>query len=294
MAAKLLHIRKDTIESSDFVPDKVSIELLVDTVIKQGAALYRDFAWRQTDDPYAVMVSEVMLQQTQTSRVERYYERWIERFPTCDSLAAASVSDVLELWQGLGYNRRALALKRAAEQVSEDCSGVMPQAIEELLALPGVGPATAAGIMAFAYNLPAAYLETNVRTVFLHELWPDEEGVHDPWVMAAVEIARDIVFERGIDARQWNYALLDYGVFLKKQYPNPSRRSKHHTKQSAFEGSRRQKRARLLKDVLAYPGQEAEAYVVMSGIEIHECSELLNTLTAEGFLACENGAYTIA
>ncbi|MCL1846922.1 MAG: adenine glycosylase, partial [Coriobacteriia bacterium] len=151
----------------------------IESVRTEGGRLYRDLPWRRVTDPYLVLTSEVMLQQTQVKRVLSYWDRWISALPTVDALAAASVADVLELWQGLGYNRRALALKRAAEICSEQNAGVIPQEFEQLLALPGVGPATAAGVCIFAYGQPQVYLETNVRTVYLHHFFHDKDKVSD-------------------------------------------------------------------------------------------------------------------
>ena len=177
-------------------------------VSEKGVELYRDLPWRNIDDPYAVLVSEVMLQQTQVSRVKRYWSRWMELFPAVDALAAA----------------------------------------DELVKLPGIGPATAAGVVAFAYDEPSVYIETNVRSVFLHELFPDREEVSDKQLVPYVA---DTCPSWG--ARAWYYALLDYGAHLKSQIANPARRSKHYARQSKFEGSRREKRSFLLKQVLAAP-----------------------------------------
>ena len=215
-------------------------------ILSQGDRLYRDLPWRNTRDAYGIWISEVMLQQTQVSRGIRYWQRWVERFPTVDALAAASLPDVLEAWQGLGYNRRALMLKRSAEMVSERFGGVLPKDGEQLLALPGVGPSTAAGIRIFAFDIPDMYLETNVRAVFLHELLTDRDEVPDREIVPLVEATC-----LASDPRRWYYALLDYGAYLKSAFPNPSRRSKSHSRQSAFEGSHRQKRAWLLRAVMA-------------------------------------------
>lgn len=272
-----------------------ALEQMVDHVLASRDELYRDFAWRRTTDPYEVLVSEVMLQQTQTQRVIRYFDHWIAQFPTFDALASAAQVDVLEAWQGLGYNRRCLALYRCAQQVSEQHHGICPRTEEELVALPGVGPATAAGVLAFAFNEPSAYLETNVRTVVLHELWPDEDEVNDRSVLAAVQAAAVEIAARGVDARLWNYALLDYGAWLKKTLPNPSRRSKHHTKQSAYEGSRRQKRAALLRSVLDTPQRDAIYYAKACGYDVDVAEDVLSSLAAEGFVCREEqGTYIIA
>ena len=255
--------------ASELTPE---LRAFVEFVAKKGRELYRDLPWRRTYDPYAIWISEVMLQQTQVSRVDGRWQRWLERFPTVDALAAAAPSDVLEEWQGLGYNRRALSVHRAAQAISE-AGGVFPQDLKKLVKLPGIGPATAAGIRAFAFNLHGVYLETNVRTVFLHELYPQAECVPDSELVPLVELtcpasvadaanadgaanadadsaANDVT--AALTPRSWYYALLDYGAYLKKTIPNPSRRSKSHVKQSRFEGSHRQKRAELLRVLLAH------------------------------------------
>jgi len=262
-----------------------AIDDFIDTVLAEGSKLYRDFAWRRTSDPYAVLVSEVMLQQTQTSRVERYYEAWMDSFPVPDALAAASVHDVLEAWQGLGYNRRALALKRAADEVCELHGGILPSNAQELMALPGIGAATAAGVLAFAHDQFAVYLETNVRTVLLHKFYPKADGVSDYELKELLLRINDRAEHRGVSAKQWNYALLDYGAYLKKTHPNPSRRSKHHSKQSPYEGSRRQKRARLLEAILASPGQSTENLAELFAYDLDLTESILSDLAVEGFIS---------
>lgn len=231
-----------------------SREEFVARVWERGDELYRDLPWRKITDPFAVLVSEIMLQQTQVSRVAKYWERFMAAFPTIDALAAASTSDVLEMWQGLGYNRRALALKKAADICSAEYAGQLPSTYEGLIALPGIGPATAAGVMAFAWRVPSVYVETNVRAVFIHELFPDCEKVSDKELIPLVEaVCPASNAPVGRDVQAWYYALLDYGAFLKKEGVNPSRRSAHYARQSAFEGSRRQKRAWIVRRVLAAP-----------------------------------------
>lgn len=195
----------------------------------EGARLYRDLPWRRTRDPYHIWLSEVMLQQTQVARVETRMPAWLERFPSVEALAEAPTSDVLEAWQGMGYNRRALALKRAAQEIMERYDGAFPRETKELVALPGIGPATAQGIRAFAFDLPGVYLETNVRTVFLHHFFPDVPAVPDreltPLVEATCPLAPEGIAARTDGAsgaerfavpqdaedtpRSWYYALLD-------------------------------------------------------------------------------------
>lgn len=268
----------------------------VELVRSEGERLYRVLPWRCIDDPYAVLVSEVMLQQTQVARVEKHWTRFLGLFPTIDALAAAGTADVLAQWQGLGYNRRALALKRAAEVCAAERGGKLPDTAEELEALPGIGPATAAGVMAFAYNRPSVYIETNVRTVFLHELFPACDKVSDRQLapLVAATCPED-------DARAWYYALLDYGAHLKTLVANPSRRSAHYTRQSAFEGSRRQKRAELVRIVLAEPGIGAdelaerldafERTAGRDGVDAATFDSIVGDLVAEGFFRSEEGAF---
>ncbi|MEE0845189.1 MAG: adenine glycosylase [Eggerthellaceae bacterium] len=276
--------------------DAPAREAFVAYVQERGRELYRDLPWRGIVDPYAVLVSEVMLQQTQVKRVLSYWPRFLSAFPTLDALAAASTSDVLELWQGLGYNRRALALKRCADKCSCENGGKLPESADELVKLPGIGPATAAGVVSFAFDRPALYLETNVRTVFLHELFPGKDGVKDTEIAPLVQMTCP---QQGV--RAWYYALLDYGAHLKSVLPNPSRRSAHHMRQSAFEGSRRQKRAELVRIVLASAPEgisvEAAALALdgeeraagRPGVDAELVRSIAQDLAAEGFFKLEGG-----
>ena len=265
-------------------------------VLEQGLERYRDLPWRRTRDPYAIWISEVMLQQTQVTRVDGRWQRWLERFPTVEDLAQAEQSDVLVEWQGMGYNRRALSLLRAARLVVERNAG-FPKDLHDLLALPGIGPATAAGIRAFAFDLPGVYLETNVRTVFLHELYPREDGVPDKRLVPLVQAACP-----PDGARAWYYALLDYGAWLKRTVPNPSRRSRSHVRQSRFEGSHRQKRGEVVRLLLATPegmtvarlatvlsNKEQQAGRAAVAPEVVE--GLLAELAREGFCRQDHGVW---
>ena len=274
-------------------------------VLEEGTARYRDLPWRRTRDPYAIWLSEVMLQQTQVTRVDGRWQRWLERFPNIDALAAADAADVLEEWQGMGYNRRALALLRAARAVSE-AGGTMPSAYEELIALPGIGPATAAGIRAFAFDLPGVYLETNVRTVFLHELYPGAERVPDRELVPLVKACCPLdAHDPDDDPRTWYYALLDYGAWLKKTVPNPSRRSSTHVRQKRFEGSHRQKRAELVRLLLAHRPTGAtleelagelsrvEAEAGREAVSTSTVQAMLEELASEGFCAFIGSAWVV-
>jgi len=229
--------------------DPTQIEQFKKHVWDAGDMWGRPFLpWRQTSDPYAIYLSEVMLQQTQVSRVEKRWPRFLRKFPTLDALAAASNADVLSEWQGMGYNRRGLFLKKTAEICARDYAGKLPHTYKQLVKLPGIGDTTAAGIMAFAHQVPGVYLETNVRCVFIHEFFPDAQGVPDSQIKPLV--AQTCSKE---NPRQWYYALMDWGTHIKATEPNPTRRAASYHKQSSFKGSRRQKRAFILRDVLDNP-----------------------------------------
>ncbi|MDQ5951489.1 MAG: Adenine glycosylase [Patescibacteria group bacterium] len=197
--------------------------------------------WRQNYHPYNILVSELMLQQTQVERVIPKYLAFMKQFPDSKTLAAAPLKDVLIAWQGLGYNRRAKFLQKTAQAV-EINGGKFPTEYKDLLKLPGVGPYTASAITAFSYNKPIRMIETNIRTVFIYHFFPDREDVSDTELFPLIDEALDTN-----NPRIWYSALMDYGSTLKKLLPNPSRKSKHHTKQSTFKGSLRQTRGEILR-----------------------------------------------
>jgi A/G-specific adenine glycosylase len=209
--------------------------------------------WRRTRDPYRILVSEIMLQQTQVERVIPFYNKFTKRFPTARSLAQAEMKDVLALWQGLGYNRRAVNLKYACETIMKEYGGKFPAELAALMELPGIGPATAGDLLAFAFNLPAVVIETNIRTVFIHHFFPGKKQVSDKEIAKLVEETLDTE-----NPRKWYYALMDYGAHLKREVGNNINRSKHYKKQSAFKGSNRELRSKILKLVLERNRSEAE------------------------------------
>lgn len=206
---------------------------------QQGEELYRDMPWRRGTRPYYVLVSELMLQQTQVDRVIPKFNAFIERFPDEQVLADASLADVLRLWQGLGYNRRAKFLHEAAKMVVED--GGFSQDEAGLTALPGVGKNTAGAIMAYAYNMPALFIETNVRAVYIHHFFEDYDLVDDKDIKELLKQTIDCDHPR-----EFYWAIMDYGSWLKKQGVRPSR-SLQYKKQSPLKGSVREVRGQILR-----------------------------------------------
>jgi len=202
--------------------------------------------WRESPTPYHVVVSELMLQQTQIHRVMPKFQEFVTRFPDFPALAVAPLSEVLIAWQGLGYNRRAKFLHELAKAVV--ARGGLPENQEELVKLPGIGKNTAGAILAYAFDQPVVYIETNIRTVYLHHYFADRFDVDDKELLPIIErtLDRD-------EPRAWYSALMDYGTYLKKQGLGRNNASKHYKKQSKFEGSVRQMRGALLRALASGP-----------------------------------------
>lgn len=258
----------------------------------------RSFPWRETLDPYAILVSEFMLQQTQVQRVLTAYAAFLERFPSLPALAEASLEEVLEKWGRLGYSRRALHLQRAARHTMERSHGVLPGTARDLQALPGVGPATAAAVAAFAFGEPTVLLETNIRSVFIHHFFPGGEPVPDAALRPLVAEAVD-----RHNPRDWYYALMDLGAFLKRVDPGLTRRAAAYRTQSAYAGSRRALRAAVVREVLEGRGGRPQLQVLCApvggggraaGYASDMLAGVLEELEREGFLRSEGGGYRIA
>jgi A/G-specific adenine glycosylase len=239
----------------------------------------RDLAWRRTTDPYRILVSEIMLQQTQVERVVVKYPEFIAAFPDFATLAGAPLSDVLAVWQGMGYNRRAISLQRSAQRVLADYGGTLPQDVDILATFPGIGRATASSICAFAFNMPVVFIETNIRRVFIHFFFGGHESVNDTEILPLVEKALGKQ-----DPRTWYNALMDLGTVLKKTVENPNRRSRHYTKQAAFEGSDRKIRGAILKLLLAEKRMTKEAITGTFSEDPDRIIRILKSLEDEGFI----------
>lgn len=252
----------------------------------------RDLPWRKpnTDysfDPYKILVSEIMLQQTQVSRVIPKFEVWVKAFPSTTTLAEAPLSQVLEMWSGLGYNRRAKFLHEAAKYIENEHRGSLPVREEELRKLPGVGNNTAGAIMAYAFNEPTVFIETNIRTAYIFHFFHGKEGVGD--VELLPHIAATVDKE---NPREWYWALMDYGSYIKRTEGNYSKASKHHAKQSRFEGSKRQVRGKILKELIARPGQTSKS--LSKNIIDDRLPAVLYDLIAEGLVKNENNCFYLA
>jgi A/G-specific adenine glycosylase len=248
----------------------------------------RPFPWRDQISPYYVLVSEVMLQQTQAPRVVAKFESFIEQFPDFLSLAHAPFHDVLKQWKGLGYNRRALALQKTAQAIVESYLGVLPDEPDILVTLPGIGKATASSIVAFAFNKPVVFIETNIRTVFIHAFFPERTDVHDRELIPLIAACVDK------DApREWYYALMDYGVMLKKTVGNLSQQSAHYHRQSPFLGSDRQIRGQILEALLQHQQlPKADLHLLLKK-DASRVERMLNDLCAEGLVKHDAGVVRI-
>jgi A/G-specific adenine glycosylase len=249
----------------------------------------RTLPWRADFDSYHIFVSEVMLQQTQVERVAMKFKAFINRFPDFTALASAPLKEVLALWQGLGYNRRALNLKRAAEAVLREHGGALPATPEALSTLPGIGRATAASIVAFAFNLPTIFLETNIRTVLIHHFFNDATSVSDAELLP---LAEALIDKR--NPRKWYSALMDYGTSLKKLHGNASRLSARYKTQGSFEGSRRQKRGKILKLLLDRNSLNVKQIADVLAIDSTVCDGILAELVKDGIISKARGRYRIA
>lgn len=249
----------------------------------------RSLPWRTNINPYRVFVSEMMLQQTQVLRVLDKYHRFIRAVPSFQALAEARFADVLSLWQGLGYNRRALYLKKAARIVAYEFDGELPEEASRLQQLPGIGAATAGAISAFAFNRPEVFIETNIRSVFIHFFFRDQAIVSDGEILPLVEKTLDYD-----NPRLWYYALMDYGVMLKDRYGNPNTKSRAYHRQSSFRGSNREIRGKIIKAVSAY-GAIADAEICrLIGEDKRRVKKILEALVQEGLLRKRARRYAVA
>lgn len=246
-----------------------------------------DLPWRKTADPYKIVVSEIMLQQTQVERVIPKYRAFLKLFPTAHVLAQAPLGAVLHAWSGLGYNRRAKYLQQMAQSIVTEHKGKFPTTIEGFQKLPGIGPYTAGAIYAFAYNKPVPMIETNIRTVYIHHFFPTKKFVSDKDLMKVIEQTLDTK-----NPREWYWALMDYGSYLKSTGVKNNAKSKHYTKQSKFEGSKRQIRGAIMREVLKGPTTVQHILKILDQTK-KEVQPVFDDLAQEGFIKKEKGKYLI-
>lgn len=247
----------------------------------------RHLPWREpeadgTFSPYKILVSECMLQQTQVQRVVPKYEALLKRFPTINALAGASLAEVVAMWSGLGYNRRAKYLHDAAKQLAAQTTWTM----ESLVACKGIGPNTAAAILAYAYNQPTVFIETNIRTVYIHTFFKDQTNVSDK---AIEQLVRDSLDSK--HPREFYWALMDYGTYLKQTEGNLSRHSKQYARQSTFEGSLRQLRGQILRTLLQKPHSVAQ---LTEELTDERLPVALESLQKDGLIVKNNHRYSVA
>ena len=251
----------------------------------------RTFPWRENTDPWGILVSEIMLQQTQTERVVSYWKRWMEKWPGAADLERAPFAEVLSEWSGLGYNRRARYLKESAAMIVRNFAGSVPDSPGALMKLPGIGPYTAGAIACFAYNKPTVFIETNIRSVMIHFFFSGREGINDREILPVIEETLDRK-----NPRKWYWALMDVGAALKKSNANPNRRSAAYTRQSVFSGSLRQIRGSLVRALVS--GGKATAEELRERMDITAGKEdfykALEALKKESIVAEEEGSYSIS
>lgn len=247
----------------------------------------RSMPWREDPSAYSVLVSELMLQQTQVPRVIPKFEEFMTRFPDIKTLSEATLSGVLITWNGLGYNRRAKFLHETAKKVVSDYGGEIPDTLSELVTLPGIGPNTAGAILAYAHNQPVIFIETNVRTVLFHHFYASSGAkVSDKEL---VELAGH-VFDLE-QPREWYWALMDYGTYLKKTAGGRLGSSKHYKKQSPLRGSLREMRGKILKVLTRGPISEHELQKTIEADE--RFVPALESLLGEGMIAKKDGVISL-
>lgn len=247
----------------------------------------RTLIWREKIAPYYIFVSEIMLQQTQVARVEKKFPEFIKQFPDFKSLAQASTKDVLTAWQGMGYNRRALYLRKTAEIIVKKYNNRLPNDPHILKTLPGIGKVTANSIVIFVWNRPTVFIETNIRRVFIHFYFSGKNDVDDKNILPLVEKTLDKK-----NPREWYYALMDYGSHLPKITKNPNMKSKNYKKQSTFKGSDREIRGAIIRSILAR-SLTIEMLEEITRFDRYRLYMNLLELQKEGFVMEKRGKYTI-
>lgn len=246
--------------------------------------------WRMRPTPYRVLVSEYMLQQTQVERVIPKFNAFVKRFPNFKALARAPLPEVFSLWQGLGYNRRAKYLRDAARKIVEEKRGVLPNDLDYLQSLPGVGPYTAGAIRAFAFGESAPFIETNIRTVLMYHLFPNKKATVDNFLL---ERLGELAPRRGEMSRRWYAALMDYGAHLKASGVRLNHRSAHYTKQKPFKNSAREIRGAIVRELTNGGALSPASLQKKIGKESNRIEHELTRLLAEGLIERAKSRYRL-
>ena len=252
-------------------------------VWSEARARYRDMPWRDEPSFYHVLVSEVMLQQTQVSRALIKFAEFMKAFPSIEHLASAPLADVLRVWTGLGYNRRAKFLWQAAQQVVVDGQ---PKTVKDLERLSGVGKNTAGAIMNYVYQVATPFIETNIRTVYIHHFFADSFDISDKELIALVESTMD-----SEQPRQWFWALMDYGSYLKSTQGGRLNQSKHYKKQSPLKGSVREVRGQIIRVLASHSMSEGTLRDAVSADERFESA--LSGLMKDGLVQIIDSSYRL-
>ncbi len=246
-----------------------------------------DLPWRINTDPYRILVSELMLQQTQVDRVIQKYNDFISAYPTITDLANGNMKDVLMLWQGLGYNRRAKFLFETANILCNTYEGSLPKEKSSLVELPGVGNYTASAVRVFSFNIPDILIETNIRTVYISYFYSNETSVSDDRLEVLLEDTLD-----HDNPREWYWALMDYGSYIKKTQKNYSRQSAVYKKQTTFKGSKREVRGAVIKILLTDKQSLAGLYKLP--FEKQNIKVVLEELLREGMISKKKNIYFLS
>ena len=248
----------------------------------------RVLPWRTTSDPYQILVSEIMLQQTQVERVKDKYTTFLSVFPDFTSLSLAPLREILKVWQGLGYNRRALSLQKTAQIVANKYQGKLPPFVEILETFPGIGRATASAICVFAFHKPVAFIETNIRRVYIFFFFGEQERILDAQLLHLVEKTLD-----RSNPREWYYALMVYGAMLKKERQNPNKKSARYHKQAPFVNSDRQIRGLIIRAFLVKKEYTLDDIVNYLQFDAKRVKKNLLQLEREGFIKNVRGKLSI-
>lgn len=276
------------VESRESLLSKKETDRFREKIYAYYAQHGRDLPWRRTRVGYNIFVSEVMLQQTQVERVRGKYEEFLYVFPSFPVLADSSLKDVMTVWQGLGYNRRALALLKAARAIVARHNSMLPRTVADLSGLPGIGKATASAILCFAFDEPVVFIETNIRRVFIHHFFEDKGEVRDSEIIPLVAETLDRV-----SPRTWYYALMDYGAMLGRLKANPNRKSAHYRTQAPFRDSDRRIRGAVLRLLVTRDSVDAVAVGSETGVSFEKASSILARMEKEGLVKEDAGSYTI-